>query len=520
MADDVTDQAPPPAGPRLTHSQAVNREAELRAEIERIGELADPTPADEQDFDGLVREHAETVTWVATLERQHKLATVRAAGETVRTSPRRLTPPRAVAQAGGSSDWMDKDPILEPDSIEDCRFRDPWDLTDVRMFDRTPTQVNAELRARAISAIAKMPGATDRIRSAGTNIVEQYGDAGGKLARLTLALSAPAYLRAFSKAAVAGAEGSANFDETERRAIERVREEARAMSLTDTAGGFLVPFQLDPTVIITANGSANQIRQIARNVVATGDVWNGVSAGAVSWSYDAEAAEVSDDSPTFAQPSIPIHKAQGFVPISMEAMQDEANVTQEVGRLLAFGKDTLEAAAFTTGTGSGQPTGIVTALAASSPSVLVAQSGSAGTFTVADVYKLWGALPARYRNGASFLANELVYSLIRQFDTDGGSSLWATLGNGTPAQLLGKPVYGAEDMDATITASVANYLAIFGDFSNYVIADRVGMTVEFVPHLFGAAGRPTNQRGWLAYARHGADSVNDGAFRMLNVTGA
>ena len=56
--------------------------------------------------------------------------------------------------------------------------------------------------------------------------------------------------------------------------------ENRAKSLTDTGGGYLVPFQLDPTVIITANGSTNQIRRVARQVIATGDVWNGVSSGA------------------------------------------------------------------------------------------------------------------------------------------------------------------------------------------------------------------------------------------------
>jgi predicted phage gp36 major capsid-like protein len=51
-----------------------------------------------------------------------------------------------------------------------------------------------------------------------------------------------------------------------------------------------------------------------------------------------------------------------------------------------------------------------------------------------------------------------------------------------------------------------------------VIADRIGTTVEFVPHLFGSNRRPTNQRGWLAYVRHGAAVVNSGAFRLLNVT--
>ena len=58
---------------------------------------------------------------------------------------------------------------------------------------------------------------------------------------------------------------------------------------------------------------------------------------------------------------------------------------------------------------------------------------------------------------------------------------------------------------------------MLGDFSNgYVVADRVGTTIEFIPHLFGTSGRPTGQRGFYMFARVGADSVADGAFRCLN----
>jgi predicted phage gp36 major capsid-like protein len=44
------------------------------------------------------------------------------------------------------------------------------------------------------------------------------------------------------------------------------------------------------------------------------------------------------------------------------------------------------------------------------------------------------------------------------------------------------------------------------------------MSIEFLPQLMGANGRPKGQRGWYAWYRVGADSVNDAAFRMLNVT--
>jgi HK97 family phage major capsid protein len=503
-------------GPTLTHSGCINRLREITTEVERLAELDELNPADQTYFDELREEFTTVDRHRAYLERQAHLAEIKSAAANASASNLRLERGAYSAPAGSNSGDYDRDAILEPDSIEEQRFRNPWNLGEMRTFGRPVEELTTEYRSRALSAVEKMPGANDRIRSAATEIIERWDDEDGKLSRLALALSDPVYFRAWSK--MAREPQAADLSDEERRAIANVKTFARAMSLTDTAGGYLVPFQLDPTVIITANGSVNQIRQVARQVVATSDVWNGVSSGAVSWSYDAEAAEVSDDATTLAQPTVPIYKAQGFVPISTEAFQDAANVTQEVGKLLAFGKEVLEANAFAVGTGSGMPTGIITALTGTSS---IVTSATADTFALADVYALDGALPARYHMSPStaWLANRLIYNRTRQFDTSGGAGLWAqNIREGLPAELLNHRALVSEDMDGTITAAAENYVAVLGDFDSYVIADRIGMTVEFVPHLFGANRRPTNQRGWLAYVRHGADSVNDAAFRMLNVT--
>jgi HK97 family phage major capsid protein len=325
-------------------------------------------------------------------------------------------------------------------------------------------------------------------------------------------------VRAWSKLAVGKGH---TLTDVEQRALAEV-ENFRAMSLTDNAGGYLVPFQLDPTVIVTSAGVLSEIRAGARVVVATGDVWNGVSAANVSWSFDAEASEVSDDTPAFGQPSIPNYMARGFVPISIEASQDEQNVAQEVGRLLAGGKEDLEGTKFILGSGSAEPTGIITALAASSPTVVVPAAAD-DTFALGDIYALQGALPARYRRNAKWLANNSIYNLIRKFDTSGGGGFWTNLNTDRPPQLMGRDALEAEAMDGSITTSgaVANYAVVWGDFQNFVITDRIGMAVEFIPHLFHTANnRPSGQRGWFAYYRTGSDSVNDGAFRMLNVASA
>ncbi|MGV2914490.1 phage major capsid protein [Streptomyces alfalfae] len=491
---------------QLSHQQAVIRLREIRARLEELEQRDELTDEDERDFNELTTEFAEVDDHRRQLERRSALERVRAATQ---SSDRR--PPALGVMPGTSvGSGYDADPILNPDSVEDRRFRNPWDLSEMRTFGRSKGEVTQELRSRALAAVEKMSGANDAVRAAGTDILERWDDADARIAKVCLATSGPEYLRAWAKVAT----GRGHM-----LAVEEQKALERAMSLTDTAGGYLVPFQLDPTVIITANGSRNQIREAARTVVATGDQWNGVSSSAVAWSWDAEATEVSDDSPTFAQPSIPVYKAQGFVPISIEALEDEANVTQEVAGLLSFGRDVLEAAAFVSGTGVGQPTGIVTALAGTSS---VVTPTTAETFAAADVYKLDGALPARYRSGASWLANRAVYNLVRQFDTNGGSQLWERIGADVPAQLLGRPALESEDMDAAFDPAAAgdNHLAVYGDFSNYVIADRVGMTVEFIPHLVGPNRRPNGQRGWYAYYRVGADSVNDAAFRMLNVATA
>ncbi len=488
----------------LTYHQAVNRIQGIAGRLEELSVKHRLSRADEQEIDSLREEAQELNAHRKRLELSEDMA--RSIG-TFRT------------ERGSAGDEYDRDPLREPRSAEDWRdrrFKNPWNLSEVRTWGREPEQLAGEYRSRALSAIEMMPGASDNIRRAATSIIERFDSKDSRLARHCLVTSTPAYLRAWSKLATGQ---QFNLTQDEQRAISAVQQ-FRAMSLTDNAGGYLVPFQLDPTVIVTSDGVRSDIRQIARQVVATGDVWHGVSSANVSWSFDSEAAEVSDDSTTFGQPSIPNYMARGFVPISIEASMDEQNVAQEVGRLLAGGKLDLEAGKLITGGGSGEPTGIVTALTGTSS---VVNALADDTFAIGDVRNLQGQLPARYRPNASWLANNLIYNLVRGFDTYGGGSFWGNQIGDRPATLMGRGTYEAEAMDGTITTSgsVHNYAMIFGDFSNFVITDRLGMAVEFIPTLFHTSNnRPSGQRGWFAYYRVGSDSVNDGAFRMLDVVSA
>lgn len=76
----------------------------------------------------------------------------------------------------------------------------------------------------------------------------------------------------------------------------------------------------------------------------------------------AEAGQVADASPVLAPVAVPVHKYDAFVPYSVEIAEDGARFEQEITAILADTVDQLHASAFATGSGVGQPTGIITAL--------------------------------------------------------------------------------------------------------------------------------------------------------------
>jgi HK97 family phage major capsid protein len=392
----------------------------------------------------------------------------------------------------------------------------PWaDLPDEDAVIRRDLSTS-EARSRALSAVELVPGASDATREAMTRALEEDDDGLGTLARWALISTDPDYVKAFGQVLA----GNANYlTDAERVAMRRANSYAqRAMSLTDAAGGVLVPLQLDPAVTLTSDGAYGEVAGIARNVIATGDVWNGVSSAGITAEWLAEATEAADAAPSFAQPSISIHKSSAFVPISLEAAMDEENVAAEVGKLLADAARTLESEAFVTGTGSGQPFGIVTRISADTDDDLIITSTTTDTFGLVDVFALADAVPPRFRGKATWLMNPSIASSIRQFDSAGGSALWTQLQAGNPGEMLGSPVAYTAFMDGSVNASTENFILVCGDFDNYVVARRVPFTIEYIPHLFGSNQRPTGQRGWFGYSRVGADWVNQEGFRILNVT--
>lgn len=408
-----------------------------------------------------------------------------------------------------------------------------YDLSEVRHSPFAPERAASEIQQRALRAIeiAHFPGAgrdQERAQDHVTGLVRRADSEdwqSGEVARRILTTGAPAYKRAFGKmlsSSLRGMPGFANLTPEEARAVEAVR----ALSVgTGSAGGFAVPYTLDPTVIPTSNLSVNPFRAVCRTESITVNEWRGVTSAGVTAGYAAEGTEASDNSPTLVQPSMLMQRAQCFVPVSIELTQDWGSIQTELAGLIQDAKDDLEATKFTVGTGTNEPTGLITGA-----TTTVTGTGGAASFVLADLYALEQALGPRFRPRAVILGNRFSFNKARQFDTAGGSGVWALgpaegqlgygLANGAPRngnigpQLIGYPAYEDSAMAAALTTG--SKILVLGDPRYYLIVDRIGMDIEVIPHLFGATNRfPTGQRGFYAYWRNNATVLAANAWRVL-----
>jgi HK97 family phage major capsid protein len=181
-------------------------------------------------------------------------------------------------------------------------------------------------------------------------------------------------------------------------------------------------------------------------------------------------------------------------------------------------KDDLEIVKFTSGTGTNEPWGLIHDVITTYTGQVQA-SATGDTFAVADIYALIQQVAERFRYRGSFLANEIIYDIVRGFGEE-VKHIWnESLAVDRPPTLLSRPAYGQVSMDATY-GSGENYVMAFGDIREaYTIVDRVGMTAEFVPHLFGGTNNyPVGMRGIYAWWRNGAAVTNSSAVAVLNVT--
>ena len=328
----------------------------------------------------------------------------------------------------------------------------------------------------------------------------------------------PHYLSAFNKLLADPNRGHLRFTEQEADAYRRaalVGDELRAMSTANTAGQELLPLSLDPTILLTNDGSINPIRANSRVVQVATNKHRVVTSGGAVAEWKTESAEAADGSPALAEVDIDLFVADVNVTFSYELAWSTADLIGELQPVIVDAMNLHEATAFTIGTGSGQPQGLVTGLTGTSSEI-----NSTGTeaLIAADAYALQNALPARFSPRAAWYGALPIMNMFRQLETANGSREFPGLFD-SPPTLLGRRWWETSDMDDTINtaATESNMVLVYGDLmSAYVICDRIGSFLELTTKL-GASGRPTGQRNMTLWRMTGAKVVRSQAARMLDL---
>ena len=379
---------------------------------------------------------------------------------------------------------------------------DPFADVDVvnRMADDDPALIDRALTAVEKTEYRRMSYAvSDEARENATRMIEKVPG----VARMAMATGSPEYMSAF-RSWLKGL-GAPVYTAEEAQAVRA------SMSLTSANGGYALPFLLDPTLIHTGAATKTPIRQIARVESGTSDKWNGVTVSNVTTAWKAEGSAFTDGSPTTGGVTVDAAMLTAYVTASFEIFQD-SNLQAQLPGLIAESIDFAESAAFVTGSGSNAPKGVITAVSGTAGSLVTCTTrGTFSSASIADTLALVNALPVRYEDSSTWVMNKATYRTIEQQMVGTGAVKAIEMTNGST--LLDLPVKRSSTMVSATTSG--NILAVLGDFSQYIVYDRLGVNVEFIPNVVDGSGIPTGQRGLVAYKRVGGDVSDVNAFRLL-----
>lgn len=461
--------------PRARLIAILARMAEIRTGITEVEAIDAPSEDDATRAETLLTEWDELEAERATVQAKvDRLDAVRDASLDPANVERGFEAPNVIVRT---------DPFEDLDNV---RYTRPDDLKSraLKALETSGKRASSETMEELTRKIEDMPGIAERVLLTGS----------------------PAYRSAFDE--YMRSQGQPNYTNEESAAVRA------SLSLTSANGGYTLPFLLDPTLIHTGTAVKNPIRDIAKVVTGTANVWHGVTVGNVTSYWVAENTALTDGTPTFGGPAITARKLTSYVTGSYEVFED-SDLQAQLPDLIAESMSYMEQTAFISGDGTSAPKGIVTAISATAGSTVTATTrGSFTSASAVDVFALLNALPSRYESTATWVANKATFNTIKQMSTASqGSFFWTNFNAAIGDPLLGSPIAQSSDMDKAYASG--SVFAVLGDFSQFLIYDRVGISVEFIQNVVDGNGLPTGTRGLVAHKRVGSDVTDVNAFRFL-----
>jgi HK97 family phage major capsid protein len=292
----------------------------------------------------------------------------------------------------------------------------------------------------------------------------------------------------------------------------RNEKELRAMSIgTASAGGYTVPegfaTQLEEALLFYSSmrNVAEVIRTASGNDMPFPTVNDTGNAGVLV----AEAGAVlTNADPVFSEVIFKAYKyTSKIIQISSELLEDSAfDLAGYLGRAIGERLGRVQNTACTTGTGSSQPNGIVTAATSTA-------TAAAATLTADDIISLAYKVDASYAQGAAFMMSRALLGIIRKFKDSNDQYLWQpSLIAGEPEMILGYPVFQNSAM-ATAVAT-GNVVAIFGQLNKYKIREVNAIRMKRLVELYAG----TDQEGFGGFMRFDGNLLDAGTHPVYKLT--
>lgn len=291
--------------------------------------------------------------------------------------------------------------------------------------------------------------------------------------------------------------------------------EVRALTVTTTAGGYLIPqgFYDQLTTAMLAYGAVRRSRaQVITTetgaplpIPAMNDTGNKGVLLAIN-------TQMANQDVAFTQRTLNayvMHSKAVLVP--WQLLQDSAfDIEGLLARAFAERIGRIENDYLTTGAGTTEPAGVVTGAVAG------ATAGSATAIAFADLIALYHSVDPAYRQSAEWMMNDTSVKQLRTLEDDNARPLWlpsstGSLQDGEPDTILGKRLIINQSMADPATTTIP---IIFGDMSAYWIREVRGVTMVRLNERYA----DYLQDGFFAYERVDGIVVNAGTNPIKKLT--
>lgn len=283
------------------------------------------------------------------------------------------------------------------------------------------------------------------------------------------------------------------------------RELRAAMSTSAGTGGETIPegFVNNFEVALLAFGGPRQVATVIRTDKGNQLTWPSTNDTSNKGALIAESTADAEQGIATSSITLNAYKyTSKIIKVPAELLEDSAfdlvsfcgeRCGERIGRILADH--------FTTGTGSGQPNGMVTAATSG------VTAASATAIAANELIELQHSVDPAYRNGpgAGWMFHDTILLAIRKLKDDDGQYMWQPgMRADAPDQLLGKPYTINQSMASTIEASAKTVL--FGLLSKYIIRDVRTLRLKHLKERYAEY----DQEAFIAYSRHDGELLDAG----------